>query len=452
MATNTPRACMLIAATIARFSCMLGGVALLGAAPTATALASQSCQPSWSAFGLPAGGTVLALSQLEVNGTNTLYAGGGISGFMVRWNGAAWQPIANGPNAEVRALVPFDDGTGPALFAAGEFGTAGGVTLNGVGRFNGSTWSALSSGTGGFTLALFCTNEPSGPTIYAGGAFIVTPAGTVVNRIARWNGSAWTAMSTGMNGPVFAITRFDDGQGGEPAIYASGAFSTAGGTPAANIARWNGASWSAVGAGSAGGLQALQVFDDGTGPALYAAGLTPSVPPGAFVVRKWNGVAWTTVGASFNGNMSAFTVFDDGTGGGPALFVGGAFTMINSNPPQTTSGIAKLTPAGWMPISTSNGGGVLAFLPSPNGDAAMLVGGGFMNMGGIATKAIARWNTCTIPTPIAGDLNGDGIVNGADLALVLGSWGACQACVADIDESGVVDGADLAIVLGAWTG
>ncbi len=55
------------------------------------------------------------------------------------------------------------------------------------------------------------------------------------------------------------------------------------------------------------------------------------------------------------------------------------------------------------------------------------------------------------PTP---DLNNDGLVNGQDLALVLGFWGVCQSpfCVGDADHDGVVDGNDLAIVLGAWTG
>jgi len=48
------------------------------------------------------------------------------------------------------------------------------------------------------------------------------------------------------------------------------------------------------------------------------------------------------------------------------------------------------------------------------------------------------------------DLNCDGIVNGADLAIVLGSWGPCVGCIADINDDGVVNGADLAVVLGSW--
>jgi len=49
-----------------------------------------------------------------------------------------------------------------------------------------------------------------------------------------------------------------------------------------------------------------------------------------------------------------------------------------------------------------------------------------------------------------GDLDRSGTVDGADLAMVLGSWGACPRCVADINGDGVVDGADLSPVLGTW--
>ena len=51
----------------------------------------------------------------------------------------------------------------------------------------------------------------------------------------------------------------------------------------------------------------------------------------------------------------------------------------------------------------------------------------------------------------AGDIDGDGTVDGADLAVLLGSWGACPApCAADVDGNGVVDGVDLATLLGGW--
>jgi fibronectin-binding autotransporter adhesin len=55
-------------------------------------------------------------------------------------------------------------------------------------------------------------------------------------------------------------------------------------------------------------------------------------------------------------------------------------------------------------------------------------------------------------TGIFGDLNGDGFVGPADLALLLGSWGACSdlCCQADLDLSGDVGPADIALLLGSW--
>ena len=53
-----------------------------------------------------------------------------------------------------------------------------------------------------------------------------------------------------------------------------------------------------------------------------------------------------------------------------------------------------------------------------------------------------------------GDLNDDGVVNGADLGLLLGAWGACPGdvpgCLGDLNIDGVVNGADLGLMLGAW--
>jgi probable HAF family extracellular repeat protein len=54
--------------------------------------------------------------------------------------------------------------------------------------------------------------------------------------------------------------------------------------------------------------------------------------------------------------------------------------------------------------------------------------------------------------PTTPDINGDGAVNGFDLALLLGQWGPCptQPCTGDLDGDGMVNGKDLAILLAAW--
>ena len=51
------------------------------------------------------------------------------------------------------------------------------------------------------------------------------------------------------------------------------------------------------------------------------------------------------------------------------------------------------------------------------------------------------------------DVNGDGVVNGADLAIILGNWGTYpvgSVCGPDLDMDGLVDGVDLSLCLGDW--
>lgn len=49
------------------------------------------------------------------------------------------------------------------------------------------------------------------------------------------------------------------------------------------------------------------------------------------------------------------------------------------------------------------------------------------------------------------DLNNDGIIDGADLGLLLSAWGRCPACPADFNGDGMVDGEELGVLLAAWT-
>ena len=51
---------------------------------------------------------------------------------------------------------------------------------------------------------------------------------------------------------------------------------------------------------------------------------------------------------------------------------------------------------------------------------------------------------------IAGDFNGDGIVDGVDLSQLLGYWNGTNPLY-DINGDGLIDGADLARLLGNWT-
>lgn len=60
-----------------------------------------------------------------------------------------------------------------------------------------------------------------------------------------------------------------------------------------------------------------------------------------------------------------------------------------------------------------------------------------------------------LPEPSV-DLNGDGVVSGGDLGILLGNWGDCggssceSGCAGDLNCTGTVDGADLGLLLASW--
>ena len=56
-------------------------------------------------------------------------------------------------------------------------------------------------------------------------------------------------------------------------------------------------------------------------------------------------------------------------------------------------------------------------------------------------------DVASVRTP---DLNGDGVVNGSDLTILLAAWGSVSS-PADLDGDGIVGGADLTILLAAWS-
>src|SRR5438552_11608800 len=93
--------------------------------------------------------------------------------------------------------------------------------------------------------------------------------------------SAFAAPPTGigLNGPVYAMTQFDeDGPGGNPPVLiVGGHFTSAGGVAVNNLARWNGLTWSDFHGGVSGGsayVLSLYVDNPGGGglPLLYVGG------------------------------------------------------------------------------------------------------------------------------------------------------------------------------------
>ncbi|MCH8822292.1 MAG: hypothetical protein IH984_02175 [Planctomycetes bacterium] len=217
-----------------------------------------------------------------------LSAGGEPVPGIATWNGVQWVPfVGGGANDLISGLTVWDDGLGdgPALYANGGFTMMdSGLQANHVAKWDGVQWSALGSGTDGWVTATVAYDDGSGSALYVAGNFSIA-GGVKANRIAKWDGKQWSAIPGGGIGQgndyVYSMRVFDDGLSDHPALYIVGRFQSVGGIDAQNIARWDGMTWSTLGQGIHDNGQgsitrawAVEIFDDGTGdgPALFAAG------------------------------------------------------------------------------------------------------------------------------------------------------------------------------------
>jgi hypothetical protein len=100
--------------------------------------------------------------------------------------------------------------------------------------------------------------------IYAGGQFTLA-SGVTARRVAKWDGSAWAALGSGIDdGEVNALLWDASGS-----LYAGGSFDAIGGVSISGLARWDGAGWHPVGNGTNGTVNALAMDPAGN---LYVAG------------------------------------------------------------------------------------------------------------------------------------------------------------------------------------
>ncbi|MCC7015418.1 MAG: hypothetical protein IT454_22860 [Planctomycetes bacterium] len=385
----------------------------------------------WSALGAgkePAG-RVRVLRELDDGSGPALYAGGVFAGagavyspLVARFDGSNWSAVGGGgaANGEVRALVSYDDGSGPVLVASGTFTLIDGVPASRIARWNGVNWAEFGGGivaafgeTHVSDLAVF--DHGTGPQLYASGWFS-SAGGTAVANIARWNGTSWQPLGAGTLGSPTAFAVYDSGSG--PALYVGLEFATVSGVPNVfGIARWNGTAWSSVGGGlwNSSGARDLAVYDDGSGPALYAIGnFTKAAQLDVRGLARWNGTTWSGVGggltptATLGNSGSALGVFDEG--GSSVLFAAG-FADVASTSGEVFHGIARWNGSEWSDVN----GGLSGAAPELGGGTANIVpvdtfatfggklyiGGGFTQAGTSASAYLARWEPACNCAPVS---------------------------------------------------
>jgi len=258
--------------------------------------------------------------------------GGAFSGRIRTYIAGAWRTLGAGLNGTVNAVLYTSNGD---IIAAGEFTTAGGLPANRIARWNGAAWSPLGLGVdnNGFTGYVNALAELSNGDIVAGGVF-ANAGGEPASFIARWDGSQWHPLGEGLDGPVYALAVLQSGE-----LIVGGSFEHGGEAFASNIAKWNGNSWVSLGSGVDNTIRALAILPSGD---VVAGGMfTSAGNTAASYIARWDGLAWSPLEAGVDSFVFALATLSDGT-----LAIGGDFEYANGD----LSRHWVLWRAGWGPF------------------------------------------------------------------------------------------------------
>ncbi|HEX6812732.1 MAG TPA: hypothetical protein VF384_13985 [Planctomycetota bacterium] len=311
-----------------------------------------------------------------IAGGRFMSIGGVAASRIARWDGTAWSQLGGGLASEVSALQVMPNGD---LVVAGQFSSAGSSVVNRIARWNGTTWSALGAGVGlgplGAPPVLSMAVAPNGDLIVGG--LLTGAGGLAVNKIARWDGATWSPLGAGVSGNINAVTVLANGD-----VVAAGDFVTAGSVHAPSIARWNGQSWSTM--GPRVGLVFALTRLPGSGTLVIGSW---GVQTGATytIVASWNGSVWVPM----TGTGDVASVHAIATRGNRVTIGGTVFRVAG----MAANHVAEWDGSTWNNLGGGTNGAVLAAAYLPNGD--LVIGGWFNCVGSIAASNIARWDGTT---------------------------------------------------------
>lgn len=363
---------------------------------------------TWSPLGNGISGGVRALA---VMANGDLAAGGAfqsaIGSVVARWNGVSWSAFGAGLGTGgpiynpdfLAALVVRPNGD---LVAGGLFSGPGGGTVS---LWNGTTWTGLGATVDVQALAVL----PNG-NVVAGGSAVVQwngaswvqlgtlpqsslpvtcfslgvlangdPIASSGSAIATWNGTTWTTIGP-CDGLAKALVTLASGD-----VVAGGIFHAIYGVHVANLAKWDGIVWSAIGAGTASPASSTTDAVELANGDIAFAGQCGIVQNGmVHRVFRWNGASLAQVGGDFRGEgISCLAQLPNGD-----LVAAGRFGTVGGVP---KNGIVRWNGSSWQDLG--GGWSVKDSLVLPNGD--LVVAGSFLHYGAataLNANGIARWD------------------------------------------------------------
>jgi hypothetical protein len=195
------------------------------------------------------------------------------------WSGEFGLPSVSG---EITCAIRYQGD----LIVAGRIESIGNVAVRTMARWDGTAWQPMGSGING---SVRCMVEYNGELIVAGNFQYVD--GELALHFARWDGTTWRPLGAQLNPylccyEVNALTIYDG------ALLAAGRFSP-NGTDQLGIVKWDGTTWSTFQGGFPGIVRSMVATD---GALLVAGTIGDEYGSGASRVAAWNGSSWSSLG------------------------------------------------------------------------------------------------------------------------------------------------------------
>jgi hypothetical protein len=343
---------------------------------------------AWSALGAgidpgfnhlspgPARMTVLPNGDLIVAGQFSI-AGTVQANGLARWNGTEWFPLNFGPGATIRA---FGVGAAGESLLIRTWDLAPWPQPIEVLKWTDGQWSTVATATVEFINPLAIAALPDGEPVAGGSWNYVSGSQPSSQNIARFDGTAWQPLGTGLAG--YGATDMAVWPNGDVVVNVP--FVGHGITPLANAASFDGVDWSSTLPPVPGVnryIDTLEIAADGS--VLASVG---QVGVGGRSVYRWNGTVWeaTEIPA---GSPALASLFADAHGSVylVAHFANGGF------PTTYTPWIARWDGSAWSPL-----GGLLqpqqsiaGLVNMPNGH--LVFGGRLYQMGSSTVYNLAGW-------------------------------------------------------------
>ena len=324
---------------------------------------------------------------IKVFGTNVFVGGtfttnGGVQvNRVARWDASGWHALGSGVSGSGVVAIDYD---GTNVYVGGTFTNAGSVLATNVAFWDGTTWNATGNPFAGSVL---CVQKAAG-ILYVGGVFTNTALG--ITNFAQWDGNTWSGLTA--RGAVRDMLW--DGAN----LYVGGDFTNINGVAANRIAVLSGGVWSPLGVGIEGfgvgvvpGVYKMAL--DGNGNLFAAGNFNQAGGTGASHVARWDGATWYALGGTTSHGMTHFSgqvrgLYSDGT----YLYAGGTFTEAGSN---IVNGVGEWDGANWSAM----GPVTIGQLPSGavprtfvSADGILYAGGTFTNIGGVVAGKVAYWD------------------------------------------------------------